>query len=214
MIASEQRKPPVAASSLPRSAVLALIAITLALHNGEEYFTFPLFFRSLGRQLPGWLPAPALQHSATNLHIALILATVLPGAFIVWSIFSRRQWLLIAALLVEAVLLVNALAHSLAALLRGGYVPGLITAVLINLPFGLYVFRRAVKERWIRSSVAWQLIGVAIVLHVVWLSSGIVVSRYSAACDGPIIGRSDEDFGGRLQDLHREANLQAIDLRA
>lgn len=180
MIASEQRKPPLEAPFLSRSAVLVLVAVTLALHNGEEYFTFPLFFRSLGRQLPGWLPAPALQHSAANLHIALILATVLPGIFIMWAVFSRRQWLLMAALLVEAVLLVNAFAHSLAAVLRGGYVPGLFTAVLINLPFGIYVFRRAVKERWIRASVAWQLIAAAIVLHVVWLSSGLLAAHHAA----------------------------------
>jgi hypothetical protein len=157
--------------------VLALIALTLAIHDAEEYFAFPLFLRSLGRQLSGWLPAPALQHSVTNLHIALILATVLPGIFIVWAILSPRQWLLIAALLVEAVLLVNSFAHLLAASLRGGYVPGLITAVLINLPFGLYVFRRAVRDRWIRPSAAWQLIAVAVALHVAWLSSSFLFAR-------------------------------------
>ena len=157
--------------------MLALIGVTLALHNAEEYFAFPLFMRSLGRQLSGWLPAPALQHSTTNLHIALILATVLPGIFVVWAILSPRHWLLIAALLVEAVLLVNAFAHTFAALLRGGYVPGLITAILINLPFGIYVFQRAVKERWIRASVARQLIAVAVLLHVVWLSSGLLTAK-------------------------------------
>ncbi len=167
-------------SRLSRSAVLALIALTLALHNAEEYIAFPMFLKSLGSQLSGWLPAPALQHSTANLHIALILATVLPGIFIVWAIVSRRQWLLIAALLVEAVLLVNAFAHSLAALLRGGYVPGLVTAVLINLPFGIYVFRRAVRDGWIPRSRVWQLIGVAILLHIIWLSSGILRAKRAA----------------------------------
>ena len=157
-----------------RNQILALIAITLALHNGEEYFAFPLFLHSLGRQLSKWLPAPALQHSVTNLHIALILATVLPGIFIVWAIFSPRQWLLIAALLVEAVLLVNAFAHMFAAALRGGYVPGLLTAVLINLPFGIYVFRRAVTDGWIRRSVAWQLIVAGFLLHVMWLGTALL----------------------------------------
>ena len=95
-------------SFLSRNAVLALIAVTLAIHDAEEYFAFPLFLRSLGRQLSRWLPAPALQHSMANLHLALILATVLPCDIIVWAIFSPRHWLLIAALLVEAVLLVNA----------------------------------------------------------------------------------------------------------
>lgn len=164
-------------SQFSRNALLALIAVTLAVHNTEEYFAFPIFLRSLGSQSPGWLPAPALQHSMTNLHVALILAAVLPGIFIVWAIVTPRQWLLIAALLVEAVLLVNSLFHVLAAAFRGGYVPGLITAVLINLPFGVYVLRRAVRDKWIRTTAAWQLIGVAVVLHIVWLSSGIFAAK-------------------------------------
>jgi hypothetical protein len=179
LITSEQRESAGQGSLLSRNAVLALIAVTLAIHDGEEYFAFPRFVPSLGRQLSGWLPAPALQHNMANLHLALILATVLPAIFIVWAIFSPRQWLLIAALLVEAVLLVNAFAHTLAAVLLGGYVPGLITAVLINLPFGFYVFRRAVRERWIRASVAWQLIAVAVALHVAWLSSGLLAAKHA-----------------------------------
>ena len=47
----------------------------------------------------------------------------------------------------------------------------MITAVLINLPFGIYVLRRAVREQWIEASVAWLLIGIAVVLHVVALGS-------------------------------------------
>ncbi len=179
MITSEPREPAGRGSLLSRNAILALIAVTLAIHDAEEYFTFPLFLRSLGRQLSGWLPAPALQHDMANLHLALILATVLPAIFIVWAILSPRQWLLIAALLVEAVLLVNAMFHMLAAVLRGGYVPGLITAVLINLPFGLYVFRRAVRDGWIRRSVAWQLIVVAILIHLGWLGSGLLTAKHS-----------------------------------
>lgn len=171
MIATEPGQSADRGSILSRNAVLTLIAVSLAIHNAEEYFAFPLFLRSLGPQLSKWLPAPALQHSMTNLHIALILAAVLPGLFILWAILSPRQWLLIAALLVEAVLLVNALFHMFAAVLRGGYVPGLVTAALINLPFGLYVFRRAVGDKWTRASVAWQLIAVAVVLHLAWLGS-------------------------------------------
>ena len=166
-------------NALSRTSVLALIAVTLAIHNTEEYFAFPRFLNSLGGQLSKWLPAPALQHSMTNLHIALILATVLPAIFIVWAIFSPRQWLLIAALLVEAILLVNAFFHMFAAVLRDGYVPGLITAVLINLPFGIYVFRRAVGDGWIRSRVAWQLVSVAIVVHLAWLSSSLLTTKHA-----------------------------------
>lgn len=177
VIAGEPQKSPAKRSLLSRNSILSLIAVTLAIHDAEEYFAFPFFLHSLGGQLSRWLPAPALQHSVTNLHIALILATVLPTIFIVSAIISRRHWLLVAALLVEAVLLVNAFFHMLAAVLRGGYVPGLITAVLINLPFGIYVFRRAVREAWVRAATAWQLIAVAILVHLGWLSSSVLTAK-------------------------------------
>jgi hypothetical protein len=155
-----------------RNAVLALIGLTLVLHNTEEYFTFPTFLSSPGGRLSGWFSLAGPLHISRELHVALVLATVLPLLVIAWAILSQHKALLVAVLLVESVLLVNVGAHVLASLLEGGYAPGLITAVLINLPFGIYVLRRAVREQWIRAKVAWQLIGVSVVLHAVWLSSG------------------------------------------
>lgn len=160
-----------------RTTVLTLIAASLVLHLGEEYFAFPIYIRSLGRQLSAWLPAPALQHSMTNLRIALIVGAVLPSIVIVWGMFSRAHGLLIASLLVEAVLLVNGFAHVLSALLRAGYVPGLITGVLINIPLGIYIFRRVVREGWIRRYRAWQLIIIAALVHVVWLGSSFLTAK-------------------------------------
>ena len=175
LIASEQAQP--AERILSRNVVLALIGVTLALHTAEEYLAFPLAMSSLGRQLPGWLPAPALRHSVTNLHVALVVGTVLPCMVIAWAIVSRSHGFLIASLFVEAVLLVNAIAHTLTALLAHSYVPGLITAVLINLPFGIYVFRRAVRDRWVRDYRAWQLIVAAIAVHLVWIGFGMLTAR-------------------------------------
>jgi hypothetical protein len=79
--------------------------------------------------------------------------------------------LLVAVLFLESVLLVNAGWHMLAATVNRGYVPGVITAVLINLPFGIYVLRRAVREQWIGVRAAWQMIVLAAVLHIVAVGS-------------------------------------------
>ena len=44
-------------------------------------------------------------------------------------------------------MLLNVLAHLLSAtMLTRGYAPGLATALLVNLPFSLYLFRRARRE--------------------------------------------------------------------
>jgi hypothetical protein len=46
-----------------------------------------------------------------------------------------------------------------------GYAPGLVTAVLVNAPFAVYLFRRASRERWLpRRAILWT-IPAALVLH-------------------------------------------------
>lgn len=153
-----------------RNAVLVLIGVSLVLHNTEEYLTFPAFFRSSSRLLH-WLPAPVLLQNPQRLHLALLMATVLPIAVVAWAILRAGKALLVAALFLESVLLVNACWHILAAVVNRGYVPGVVTAALINLPFGIYVLGRAVKEQWIGSRTSWQMIGAAAVLHIVGLGS-------------------------------------------
>lgn len=160
--------------SLSRSAVLAAIGLTLVLHTIEEYATFPDFLSSPDGRLPEWLHPNRFLHNSHELRIALMIATVLPLAVIAWAILRPRKGWLISALLLESVLLVNAAWHILAAIVRHGYAPGVITAALVNLPFGVYVLRRAVKEEWIGARTAAQLIGVALLLHVVALGSLLV----------------------------------------
>jgi len=156
--------------SLSRNTVLALIGVTLVLHTIEEYLTFPAFLSSANR-LPSWLPPPGLLPNTQSLHVALVMATVLPLAVITWAILRPRKALLVSVLFLECVLLVNAGWHILAAWVTGGYAPGVITAVLINLPFGVYVLRRAVREQWIHARTAWQLLAIALVLHIAALGS-------------------------------------------
>lgn len=156
--------------SLSRNAVLVLIGVSLVVHTTEEYFAFPIFFRSSSRLLR-WLPAPVLLQNSQRLHLALLMATVLPLAVVAWAVLRPGKALLVAALFLESVLLVNAGWHILAAVVNRGYVPGVVTAVLINLPFGTYVLVRAVKEQWIGSRTAWQMIALAAVLHVIAVGS-------------------------------------------
>lgn len=156
--------------SLSRNTVLALIGITLVLHDAEEYWTFPRFLSSVG-QLPRWFPPPRLFQHPRDIQVALVIVTLIALAVISWAILSPRKVPLILALLIASILLVNAGWHILASFVRGGYAPGVITAVLINLPFGVYVLRRAVKEQWIRAQAAWRLLGIAVAFHFILLGS-------------------------------------------
>ncbi len=65
---------------------------------------------------------------------------------------------------------------------------------MINLPFGVYVLRRAVREKWIPSRTVWQLIAIALVLHIAALGSLLAgiseakMPRWENACahDRPV----------------------------
>jgi hypothetical protein len=149
-----------------RNLVLVLIGVSLVLHDTEEYFAFPPFFRSSSRLLH-WMPMPVLLQNIEHLHFALLMATVLPLAVVAWAVLCPGRALLVAVLFLESVLLVNAGWHMLAAMVNRGYVPGVITAMLINLPFGVYVLRRAVRQQWIGRRTALQMIGLAAVLHII-----------------------------------------------
>ena len=153
--------------ALSRNTVLALIGATLVLHTTEEYLTFPAHLPSANRLLP----PPELLQNPQSLRVALVVATVLPLAVIAWAILRPRRAVLVSVLFLECILLVNAGWHIFAAWVRSGYAPGVITAVMINLPFGVYVLRRAVKEQWISPRTVWQLIGIALVLHIAALGS-------------------------------------------
>ena len=53
-------------------------------------------------------------------------------------------------------MLLNVLWHvATAALVFNGYAPGLLTAILINLPFSVYLLRRAASERWVSRGAMW-----------------------------------------------------------
>ena len=53
----------------------------------------------------------------------------------------------------------------IAGVILGGYAPGLVTAALVNLPFSIYVTRRAVRERWVSRASVLALVPAALLVH-------------------------------------------------
>jgi hypothetical protein len=58
-----------------------------------------------------------------------------------------------------------------------GYAPGLLTALLINLPFSLYLLRRATRERWVSHRAMWALLPGALLMHGPLLSALLVLTE-------------------------------------
>ena len=105
--------------------------------------------------------------STDTLLLALAILSVL--AFALATIAALRPqmraalWLLLA---LEAAIGINAVAHVASAIvIFHGYGPGLATAVLINVPFAIYVLDRARRDAWVGLR-AWRLLPLGgLVLH-------------------------------------------------
>jgi TRAP-type C4-dicarboxylate transport system permease large subunit len=152
---------------MPYRRVLWLVPILLAAHSAEEALFFPRYLPFVLARLPaGW---QALAAPLTSGQVWSALAFLPAAAFAVaWWADRRPQshaprWLL---LLIQSTALVNAIWHlAIAVILFGGYAPGLVTALLLNLPFSVYLLRRAVLEQWVGRPALWALVPGALVLH-------------------------------------------------
>jgi hypothetical protein len=128
-----------------------LLPCVLLLHNLEEALSFPRYAPRVLSRLPAGVHDWIGPVGPGEIGIALTLATVIPLGVCLWAAArpaSRTAlWLVLA---MWAILLLNAVWHIMAALvLFGGYAPGVVTAVILNLPLSVLVLRRAVQERWL-----------------------------------------------------------------
>ncbi|GLC25942.1 HXXEE domain-containing protein [Roseisolibacter agri] len=164
---------------MTRRRLLLWLPLAFALHNAEEALTLARAFPVVRERAPALAVAvlgPADPGHAVVL-TALGVATLLPLVVALWALARpasvAARW---AVLLVTTAFLVNAASHVATALwLHAGhrtptlgvwYAPGLVTAVLVNLPLTLHVLRRAARERWLSSRGQWRwLLPAAILLH-------------------------------------------------
>jgi hypothetical protein len=160
-------------------AVIWLVPALLALHNAEEAIFFPRYLPFVLARLPsGW---QAIAGPVTSGQVWLALAAVTAVAFGVAAWAHRKPmsraalWLL---LLIQTTMLVNALWHAAAAvILFGGYAPGLVTALLLNLPLSIYLLNRARKERWLGRRALWSLLPAALLVHGPLLSALLLATE-------------------------------------
>lgn len=125
-----------------RAAGLLLIS-ALALHNLEEGLAYSLMRGRVATLLHElgfgwWSPAPEM------FALVLTILTLGVGALVAWAATGSTSGTKIGVLRVVAVvLLINvALPHLPAAAALGGYAPGVVTSLLINLPVSLWVLFR------------------------------------------------------------------------
>jgi hypothetical protein len=147
-------------------AVLYLIAALVLVHNAEEALAFTRLWTSV-REHVKEVAGIGLSTTPEPMYPALLVATLVPAAIMVWA--ARRPdrpvrlWF---ALLVQTVIFLNALAHVAIAFVGfHGYAPGLLSAVLLNVPYSVFVYRKARQGQWISVSGWWLLLPAALLVH-------------------------------------------------
>lgn len=118
-------------------------------------------------RMPDWAGPVVTGVTYEQMLIALALATIVPLGIALWAVARPRSPVAVwSVLLIQAVVLLNVAAHVCSALvIFRGYGPGLATALVVNLPFSLYVVGRARREQWTTRQGLLALAPAAFVVH-------------------------------------------------
>lgn len=186
-----------------RRVVVWLIPSFLALHNAEEAIAFrhylPLRFDGLSPFMTAFVERLTYDALSQALWILSVAAFLLAAAVMIRPGSIPLLWALLA---LEATVCLNVLAHVVSAVfVFRGYAPGLVTALLVNAPFGVYCFKRVIRERWLSRTAVYAMLPAAILLHGPLLAGSLLaLSITPRAGDAQAIYRAASvDSSGQLR---------------
>jgi len=144
-----------------------LFPIVLTAHNVEEAATQPVFTTRHASRLR-W------KVGAGEFRFAIAVVTVAGWAvtYLSWRSGRESVWSYLLFGCVVAMLANVLVPHVPAAFVFRAYVPGLVTAVLLNLPVTWLLASRAVREGWVSGRKA-ALFGVGVPLGIAALIPGL-----------------------------------------
>ncbi|WP_235674880.1 HXXEE domain-containing protein [Bacillus mycoides] len=140
-----------------------LIPILFALHNAEEYYFFPemKYLQPIHMEENMWKK----QYFFTALCVLTVIVVFL---VYVHSICKKKVTLYIL-LVIQAMIFMNGWLHIASAIVLERYVPGLVTAVILILPFSLFWFREGIRGGWwkLKHVIASCAVGVLLLFPVI-----------------------------------------------
>jgi hypothetical protein len=142
--------------SIPFDRLLWLVPIFLTIHNIEE----APFMETWSKRLPMKIP---LAITTRQFAIAVTFLTLAGFALTYYGVeYLGNQTGYLLVLGIQAILLFNAFIPHIATTIRFRmYSPGVVTSILIMLPFSFYLFRRAFDENILSWDQFWFLLGIA-----------------------------------------------------
>ena len=152
---------------MSRRAALWLVPALVAVHNTEEALTFGRYLPLVRERAPAVARTIAERVTYPQLLAALAGATVVPLLVVLWAqARPASRAALWSALALQAVMALNVASHVAASLfVMRGYSPGVATALLFNLPFSVYLFRRAARDGWVSRRALAATAPAALLVH-------------------------------------------------
>lgn len=154
---------------------LSYIPLLLLMHNAEEALTMPQWISVHLDMLRVNYPIFELVHfSAPQLYLSLALITVIPLIISFRCIsgeLTKRS--IMTLMILQSIIFWNAIIpHALGSFLLNMYNPGVVTAVVCNIPFSIHLASQLLKEKLVdkvqlRKAV---LAGLFLYLPVVYLN--------------------------------------------
>ena len=163
--------------------MLALGVGFLVLHHLEELLTLPAFVAPLAGGVTLELPRGRIVPFSAEFYASLAWATVLGSALLAWAARENRPGKgAFAAAWLEVVLLANAaVPHLTSAVALRRYTPGLATALIVNVPFGVLFLRRARAEGRLGRRGLFLAIALGVVLYPVAIVAVYALGHFSLA---------------------------------
>jgi hypothetical protein len=140
-----------------------LFPIAITIHNLEEAIWLPGFVAAHGSELP-WTVEPAEFRFA----LAVLTAAAWIVTYLSWRTGPQSVWAYLLFGYIVAMLVNVVVPHIPAAIIFRAYVPGVITAVVVNFPVLAFLSFRAIRDRYVvgRKAVAF---GVGVPVGIVAL---------------------------------------------
>jgi Protein of unknown function with HXXEE motif len=157
--------------------VLWLVPIFTTIHNLEEALLIPALLARRNSSITGLFQKLIPPITYKQFLIALVITTAIPYVIAVCGDLRVEGGISVYLLLTfQAMMLVNVLAHGIMAAMMGGYAPGLATALTLNLPFSIYLLKRAGREQWVNRKALRLVFVIGGFLHTPGLTVVILIA--------------------------------------
>jgi len=162
---------------MDKKVILWMVPVLTTVHNIEEVLFMPFVIERRNSSIPAFLGGLLPPVTYAQFVLAVSVATAVPYLIASFSNTGRQGGAGVTLLVsIQAMMLVNVFAHLSFAVMMGGYAPGVVTAVAVELPFSISMLRRAVRERWVSGRAMVLLIAIGLPLNVIALPALPILS--------------------------------------